>query len=223
MGLVARVAREWPVRRVAVRRISRSEDAVLHDQPATGKSQTPVSKDQRGWLVRLFFWFLSGEFKVGALGLFFVGFGLSELVRQELSILNWRSTQGTVVESQTVRLEQKEGRFGPRLTVRVRYRYTVDGREYESTRITTGEPVLFYGFQDAAEFRKRFPPGSAVKVLYSPYSASDATLIAERGSGPWILLGFGVSGLLLAIFARWRRRRDGEEPPPDLDIPVHWV
>jgi hypothetical protein len=186
------------------------------------RPKTPgSSKKQRGWAVRLLFWFLSGEFKAGALGLFLVGFGLFQLAAQELSIRSWRKTEGTVVDSRTEWLEQKKGSFGPQLTVRVRYRYTVDGKDYESSRITTGEPALFYGVQEAAAFRKRFPPGGRVTVLYAPYAPSEATLIAGRSSGPWILLGFGVPGLLLAVFVRWRRHRAGEEAHPDVDIPLH--
>lgn len=192
-----------------------------HDQPETAIPQTPgSSENQRGWMARLLVWFLSAEFKLVAIGLFLVGFGLFELVRQEFS-MHWRETQGTVVDSQTEWLEQKKSGFGPLLTVRVRYRYTVDGTDYESTRMTTGEPVHFYGVQEAAEFRKRFRPGDPITILYAPYDPSEATLIAERDSGPWILLGLGVPCSLLAMFLWWRRRRSGEELHPDVDIPMH--
>jgi len=193
----------------------------LHDQRELAKAQSPIpSKCHHSQIMRVVIWVVSGEFKLLALGLFLVGFGLTELVRQELSILNWRETQGTVIDSQTESLEQKPGRFGPLLTVKVRYQYTVDESRFESTRITTGEPVLFYGVQEAADFRKRFPPGARIKVLYAPYAPSEATLIASRSSGPWILLGFGVPCLLGGIYVRWRRRCSGEEPHPDAHIPL---
>jgi hypothetical protein len=166
-------------------------------------------------------WFLSGEFKLYALGLFLVVFGLFELAREELSLRVWKSVQGTIVDSRTEWLEKKNN-LGPQLTVKVRYRYPVEGRDYESTRLTTGEPVLFYGVQEAAEFRKRFPPGARVTVFYAPSDPSQATLIAARSSGPWILLGFGVP-CLLAAFVQWRRRRRREEAEPSVEIPLDWV
>ncbi len=170
---------------------------------------------------RCLLWLISGEFKCGAIGLFLVGFGIWELAKQELSIFTWRTTRGTVLESRTEWVEQRRGSIGPQITVRVRYQYVVDGRNYESTRITTGEPILFYGVQEAAAFRQRFRPGDPIQVLYAPYAPSEATLMAERSSGPWILLGFGSPCLFLAIY-RWRQRRRRSEPVyPDVEVPVH--
>src|SRR5262245_27684128 len=182
------------------------------------KSAPP--ENQRASITRFFLWILTEEFKLLAVSLFFVGFGLYELAREELSIRQWEKTQGTVVESQTEWLNHKEG--AAPLRVHVRYRYTVEDREYESSRITTGEPVFFHGVQEAAAFRKRFPPGAPITVLYAPYAPSQATLFAERSSGPWILLGIGLPILLLAIYSFWRRHRSGEELVPDIDIPLHW-
>jgi hypothetical protein len=169
-------------------------------------------------LVALGFWV--GGFKNWLVALFVVGFGLYELAKQELSIRQWRQTQGTIVESQTVWLEQKKGSFSPDLTVSIRYQYVVGGCQYESTRITTGEPVLFYDVQQAAKYRKQHPPGATVTVLYAPYAPSEATLIAERSSGPWILLGFGIPFLLLVIYVSRCRRLSGDPDIPDVDIPL---
>jgi hypothetical protein len=167
-------------------------------------------------------WISSWEFRGWLLSLFFVGFGLYELAKQEFCMRLWKETPGAVVESQTVWREQKKGSFDAPLTVHVRYWYQVEGQVYESTHLTTGEPVLFYGVQEAAEFRKRYPPGAPVVVRYASYAPSEATLIAERSSGPWILLGCGIPLLLLVIYTRWRRRHRGEELHPDVDIPLHW-
>src|SRR4051812_7673647 len=79
----------------------------------------------RAGMAHLVLWFLSGEFKLLAGSLILVAFGLYELARQELSILSWENTQGTVIDSQTEWLEQKKGNFGPPLRVHIRYRYTV--------------------------------------------------------------------------------------------------
>jgi hypothetical protein len=177
------------------------------DKPAPPKS----------WMERfvaLVFWI--GGLKELLISLFFTGFGLYELSKQELSIRQWKQTQGTVLESETVWLEQKKGSFSPPLTVKVRYQYVVEGCPYESTRITTGEPILFYDVQQAAQFRKQHPPGATVAVYYATYAPSQAALIVDRSSGPWILLGFGVPCLLLVIYVRRCRRQSGS---PDIDVP----
>lgn len=151
------------------------------------------------------------------LSLFLVGFGVVELARQELSLLAWKETQGTVIDSQTTQIERdSEGLnvSAPQFTVTVRYQYTVDGIDYESTRMTTGDPELFYWAQEAAEFRKQFRPGDPITVLYAPDSPSEATLVAERGSGPWILLGFGIPTLALTAYLQFRRRRNRQNPDP---------
>jgi hypothetical protein len=173
-------------------------------------------------LGRLVRWLVFGEFKLWALSLFLVGFGLYELARQELSMLAWKKTRGVVVSSETRSLERDRDRFGPSFTVDVRYRYTVDGRDYSSDRFTTGNPRLFYWVQEAAEFRKRFPPGKEVEVLYAPYDPAQATLFAERSSGPWISLGLGVPLLLLTAYVHLRRVRRREEVDPVPDIPIPW-
>jgi hypothetical protein len=166
-------------------------------------------------------WLLSSEFRMWVVALFLVGFGLYELAKQELGILSWEQTQGTVVESRIVGLELRNGRLGPALKVRVQYRYKVDGKEFESTRLTTGEPPKFYEVEDAVAFRDQYPPGTPVTVLYLPDNPADATLSVERGSGPWILLGFGVPCLVLVIYVRRRRRRRKEELHPEVEVPVH--
>jgi hypothetical protein len=194
---------------------------VSHDLHEGKVCPAPVSGGT--WLAllsRLFLWVISGEFKGWLLSLFLIGFGLWELAREELSILCWQQTQGVVIEAQTEWIERKGGILGAPLTVRIRYRYWVDGQVYESTRLTTNEPKSFYWVQKAAAFRKQFPPGGPVMVLYAPYDPSQATLFAERSCGPWILLGFGIPLLLLTLRVYWQRRRD-EEPTPDIHVPLH--
>jgi hypothetical protein len=185
-----------------------------------GSSSTQTSQGVwKAWFVRLAF-LGSGEFQGWLISLFLVGFGLYELAKQELSIRLWAEAQGKVVESQTIWLERKSDSTGPSITVSIRYQYVVGDVQYESTRITTGEPVLFYDIHRAADFRRRYPPGTVVPVFYAPYAPSEATLLVGRSSGPWILLGFGVPCLLLVIYMRRRRRRLGVRPYPDVDIPV---
>jgi hypothetical protein len=191
----------------------------LQGHGSSGKAASPATGKRR--FVYFVLWLSSGESKGWFISLFLVSFGLYELAKQELSIRQWGQTQGTVVESQTVWLERTRDVSGPPLAVAIRYQYAVGGEKYESTCITTGEPVLFYDLRQAAEFRKQYPGGAKVTVFYAPYAPSEATLIAGRSSGPWILLGFGVPCLLVVVYMRRKRRRLGEEPHPHVDIPVH--
>jgi hypothetical protein len=194
---------------------------VSHELHESEVQSVPVSRPT--WLAftsPLFLWLLSGEFKGGLLSIFLIGFGLGELAKQELSILCWKKTPGIVIESRTEWIERKGGVRSASLTVHIRYRYWVDGQPYESTRITTGEPRTFYWVQEAAAFRMQFPPGAPVMVLYAPYDPLQASLFAERSSGPWILLGFGIPLWLVTLRLRWQRRRQGEEPVPDPHVPL---
>lgn len=79
----------------------------------------------------------------------------------------------------------------------VRYRYPVEGRDYESDRIHLGGWNLTDRESAEAEVA-RFPVGSVVKALYDPATPGDAVL--ETGVSWTVLLfggGFGaVFGLL---------------------------
>lgn len=165
-------------------------------------------------------WIVFGEFRLWALSVFLLVFGGYEFARQELSLRSWKHTRGTVITSETKWIERKKDYLGSKITVDVRYRYVVEDREYTSNRITTGDPKFFFTVQQAASFRKQFPPGRFVDVLYANYDPSQATLFAERGIGPWILLGFGIPTLIVTAFLHGRRRRRGEPVAMVPDIPI---
>jgi len=76
----------------------------------------------------------------------------------------WKKTRGVVVSSETRSLERDRDRAGPSFAVEVRYRYTVDGREYSADRFTTGNPRLFYWVQQAADAACLLRPGGDAAV-----------------------------------------------------------
>lgn len=156
-----------------------------------------------GWarVGQFFLWLLSGEFKLWALGTLAGVFGIWLLVRQELSVAYWRTTEGVVLESEVEWIEDPPSETSPPIAARVRYRYRVDGIDYQSSRITLGEPKTFYFLEEAKKFAKRFPVGAQIPVLYAPYNPSEATLFAKRTYSAAIPLG-NVTGCpsLLANF-----------------------
>ncbi|HWY88313.1 MAG TPA: DUF3592 domain-containing protein [Gemmataceae bacterium] len=125
--------------------------------------------------------------------------GLYSLALQEVSFLLWKKTQGTVVESETIWPKPSKDGFQS-LSVNVRYRYMVDGKENESTRFTTGVQPSFTGANEARVFRELFPPGISVDVYYAPYNPWEATLNRERLISSRVQAGLGFMGLLFVIF-----------------------
>jgi hypothetical protein len=154
-----------------------------------------------------------------------MGFGLYDMAKEELHILTWESTQGTVVESGTVWLERTKNRPSPGPAVTIRYRYEVAGRQYESTRVTPGGPLLFDELQQATAFRDRYPPGAAINVLYDPDAPREAALMAEHSPAPRVMAGGGSLFLLVVLCLRHKRLRSGKQPDFDvgIEVPVHWT
>jgi hypothetical protein len=183
--------------------------------PAPHASQ-PVAARQ-GTLTCLFFWLLSTEFKLWLLSLFLVGWGLWELYKQERAVWQWHPTAGVVLEAEVVSRYLRTNPPRPPLVPRLRYRYEVDGKSFESTQVTTGSPPVFATTEEGKEFLDRHRVGEAVTVLYLPDAPDQATLTVSRDGGCWILLGFGVPTLLLTAYLTWKRRRKSE---PDFDVPV---
>ena len=117
----------------------------------------------------------------------------------------WPSVEGEIVRSDVVEERtQSQSRAGDDRRVyrgAVRYRYRVDGTDYEGDRVSLGEYAT-ENRADAEAVTRRYPLGRRVPVHYRP-GAPDASLL-EPGSGglPWFYAAVGsmflVAGLLLA-------------------------
>jgi len=103
---------------------------------------------------------------------------------------------------------------------KIRYRYVVDGREFDSHRlffgvVSNGDIVFENGSMlSDAGLVARFPAGSQVKVFYDPAQPSRAILLpdARHGTGPMKAVfgyGFIAFGLVLAASAFRRPRERG--------------
>jgi hypothetical protein len=171
----------------------------------------------QGALLRWFFWLVGAELKLWLLSLFLVGWGAWELYKEERAAGRWQRTEGVVLETKVVSRYLRTNPPRPPLVPRLRYRYEVAGQAFESTRVTTGEPLVFANMDEAEAFLARRRVGDTIGVLYQPDAPDQATLMVSRDGGGWLLLGFGVPTLLLTAYLSWKRRGQSE---PDIDVPV---
>lgn len=94
-------------------------------------------------------------------------------------------------------------RVGPdvKFDVLIRYEYEVEGKTYESTRITfAGLGLGFMEEPAARELLKRYGPNDEIEVHYNPDNPSEATL--ETGVVWWMYLVIAVTSLV-TLFTAW--------------------
>jgi hypothetical protein len=168
-------------------------------------------------LLRWFFWLVGAELKLWLVSLFLVGWGVWELCKQERAAWSWHRTEGVVLEAKVESRYLRTAPPHPPLVPRLRYRYEVAGQSFESTQVTTGEPLVFATWHEAEAFLAHHCVGDTIPVQYQPEAPDRATLIVSRDGGCWLLLGFGVPALLLTAYLSWKRRGQSE---PDIDVPV---
>lgn len=112
------------------------------------------------------------------------------------AVKRWPSVSGTLLVCELVSTNDSDG---PGLfhEVRVCYRYSVQGIEYESSRV-----AFAYGAtkQEAMHQRiyERLKSGSTVPVYYDPQQPSLAALTADKDSSLWVfgLIWTGIVSLL---------------------------
>jgi hypothetical protein len=79
-------------------------------------------------------------------------------------------------------VEWKWDRHGSKFTYRpmadIRYRYSVDGREYEGSRLGY-RTIELHTEQHAAADCARYPEGKQLKVYYNPENPADSVLERE--------------------------------------------
>ncbi len=78
----------------------------------------------------------------------------------------------------------------------IRYRYTVNGEEFDSTRVYFGDERASSGYGVAHKISLRYPLGSTVHVRYNPQNPArsllepgvQASLLTALPSVPWLLI-----------------------------------
>jgi hypothetical protein len=184
--------------------------------PAAPLPTRPASAWQ-DTLLRGVFWLIGAELKCWLLSLFLVGWGVWELYKQERAVWSWHRTEGIVLEAQVVPRYLRTAPPQPPFVPRLHYRYEVAGRSFDSTQVTTGDPLVLATADEAEAFLARHRVGQTIPVLYQPDAPGQATLQVHRDGGGWLLLGFGLPTLLLTGYLSWKRRGRRE---PDMDVPV---
>jgi hypothetical protein len=179
--------------------------------------QTRRAPAWQGMLLRGFFWLAGAELKLWLLSLFLVGWGAWELYKQERAAWSWHRTEAIVLEGTVVSRYLRTDPPRPPLVPRIRYRYEVAGQSFDSTQVTTGDPLVFDTTDQAEAFLAHHRVGQTIPVLYQPHAPAQAVLIVSRDGGCWLLLGFGVPTLLLTAYLSWKRRGRSE---PDIDVSV---
>jgi len=118
----------------------------------------------------------------------------------------WPTAPGTVLERRTHMATPRTGKESPHYRVLVRYRYAVDGREYEADRFNP-----FDGWTDKAaadDALARYQPGAACEVSFDPADPSAAYLARGPRRGAWLLAGaLAAAGVILLALAGWAVRR----------------
>jgi hypothetical protein len=135
-------------------------------------------------------------------GLLFLLVGISillfnlKIVLLATSSKNWPQTQGEILSSK-LNIMQFTGEPKKSFNPHVKYKYTVKGREYESTRI-------YFGNKIGSSFKKRksrkviekYPIGKPVNVFYNPMKESTSVLETGVKTEPVSLI---IVGLVFTI------------------------
>lgn len=128
---------------------------------------------------------------------------------QAVESLSWPSAPATVLESG---VESHAGDDSTTYSVRVLYRYQVDGRTYHSNRydFVTGSSSGYDGKRAIVE---RIPPGSETECFYDPRQPSRAVLSRDFRSDwlfaliPLLFMAVGGVGAWFSLTAGRRARR----------------
>jgi hypothetical protein len=132
------------------------------------------------------------------------------LLRRIAACRRWPTVTGKVmsarIDSFTEEDDSDAGRSHrtPRETTysdaRIRYAFSVAGRDYQSTRRYLGRPVFSGGSRTAAKVLAKYPPNAPVTVHYNPANPAEAVLepgnLANVHLALIAAIGFGGIGLL---------------------------
>jgi hypothetical protein len=137
-----------------------------------------------------------------AVSLFFIYTGV-ESTRLAAESRGWPSVNGQVVGANVI--EERQTSSGPRsVTYRpaIRYRYAVDGMEYEGERVSFGEYATA-DRGDAEAVVQRYPVGRRLPVYYRPGVPATAVLETGSGGGAWLYVALGGVFLLVGVLLAW--------------------
>ncbi len=129
-------------------------------------------------------------------------FGASEF--KAWATRDWSTAQGRVIASSIQPPANGRRSFYPR----VRYRYQVSGRSFESTRIWLASEHGFDREQQAEYFLRAYAAGAPVAVHYNPIDPAEAALAIDDTDPTGIVVG--LMGLMFAG-AGWIKARNAAQ------------
>jgi hypothetical protein len=109
---------------------------------------------------------------------------------------SWPTVGGMVLDAEVVATPSDRPHH-PDYEAAVRYRYVVEGRTYEATRVYFGPMEL--NPADAKSYVKRYSPGTAVTVHYNPAHPSQAVLQAGASAANYVAVGVSLAFLTAAL------------------------
>jgi hypothetical protein len=128
-------------------------------------------------------------------------------VLRGLRVRRWPTAAGKVLESMIEEDESSDSEGDRTRKVTALYAYRVDGKDYESTRLSLISGLVSHKLSSSAQAQlKAFAPGTPVTVHYDPQNHAEAVILTEIPSMYYIamavfglfLLG-GVSGLIQVL------------------------
>jgi hypothetical protein len=131
---------------------------------------------------------------------FVVGGGLAywgwTVLQKAQASTSWPSVSGRVVESDVSYWNDEDGNY---YRPEVSFEYTVDGRQYEATRINFSSDQSYDTTDDAWEVANRYPTGETVSVYYDPEEPETAVLEPGATTGSYLLLAIGAVFILVSL------------------------
>jgi len=145
------------------------------------------------------------------LGVGFSVWGWGLIANARLS-LSWPTTTGTVVHSEVTSHDSRsDGKTTRMYSADVHYRYTVNGGQYSSDRVTLGDSSTSSA-GGKQEIVGRYPAGARVMVYYDPDYPQSALLEAGPVFITYLPFAFGLLAIAAGVAAFFWRSRP--MPPP---------
>ena len=140
-----------------------------------------------------------------AVGVFILVFCSYRIV-EGMAKKGWASTQGTVLKRERINT-LLNARYESRYTLRIDYRYQVDGKAYQGQDCI----IPWYTFGESKDGIKQlegsYKIGGPIKIFFDPMNAGRSSLTTDVIRFIGWLLGFGVLFLGLGILSVIMRNR----------------
>jgi hypothetical protein len=131
-------------------------------------------------------------------GLAMVAFGGQTLVAQQQAVSTYEPVDATVLSSEVSVHRNAQGTM---YSAAITYRYTVDGRTYESSDVRPGPGGWRKGEEWARRVVRNHPEGATVTAYHDPDAPGESYLVEDR-SLLWPSVVAGIGLLLAAALSR---------------------